>query len=174
MNNLAINKGFSLIELLVTLSVAGILLTVAAPSYREFVQESRITVQNNSLLSSIMLTKSEAIKRNRSATICPSTNGTACTGGTVWSNGWIVFADADGNGAVDAGEEIIQVGAAFTGGNTLQSNVSDTRVTFAANGFSMGFNTRFSLCDSRGTAHSRVLFLNNQGRVRTEKGTAAC
>ena len=174
MNNLAIDKGFTVIELLVTLSVAGILLSVAAPSYRDFVQESRITAQSNSLLSSIMLTKSESIKRNSTATICPSTNGIACTGGTVWSNGWIVFADADGNGAVDAGEEIIQVGAAFTGGNTLQTSVGDLRVTFTANGFSMGFNSTFSLCDSRGNAHSRALILNNQGRVRTEKGTATC
>ena len=174
MNNLAINKGFTVIELLVTLSVAGILLAVAAPSYREFVQESRITAQSNSLLSSMMLTKSEAIKRNSPATICPSSSGTACTGGTIWSNGWIVFADANSDGVVDAGEEIIQVGAAFTGGNILQTNVGDTRVTFTANGFSMGFNSTFSLCDSRGASHSRALILSNQGRVRTEKGTAAC
>ncbi|MCB1986530.1 MAG: GspH/FimT family pseudopilin [Burkholderiales bacterium] len=174
MNNLAINKGFTVIELLVTLSVAGILLAVAAPSYREFVQESRISAQSNSILSSIMLTKSEAIKRNSPATICPSTSGTACTGGTIWSNGWIVFADANSDGVVDAGEEIIQVGAAFPDGNTLQTGPGDLRVTFSANGFSMGFNSTFSLCDGRGAAHSRALILSNQGRMRTEKGTAAC
>lgn len=174
MNNFTINKGFTLIELLVTLSVASILLAVAAPNYREFVQESRMAAQSNILLSSIMLAKSEAIKRNNSATICPSTNGTNCTGGTVWSNGWIVFADADGNGVVDAGEEIISVNAAFVGGNTLQTGVGDQRVTFAANGFSMGFNSTFSLCDSRGNTYSRALILNNQGRVRVEKGTATC
>ncbi|SEM96633.1 GspH/FimT family pseudopilin [Nitrosomonas marina] len=174
MNNLAIDKGFTLIELVVTLSVAGILLAVAAPNYQEFVQESRITAQSNSILSSMMLTKSEAIKRNSPATICPSTSGTACTGGTVWSNGWIVFADTNGDGVVDAGEEVIQVAAAFTGGNTLQTGGGDLRVTFSANGFSMGFNSTFSLCDSRGSAHSRAVILNNQGRVRTEKGSAVC
>ena len=93
---------------------------------------------------------------------------------TIWSSGWIVFADANSDGVVDTGEEIIQVSAALTGGNTLQTNAGDIRVTFAADGFTMGFNTRFSLCDSRGVAHSRTLILNNQGRVRTEKGTAAC
>ncbi len=143
------------------------------PSYREFVQESRISTQSNSFLSSTMLAKSEAIKRNSTVTICPSTNGTACTGGTVWSNGWIVFADASSDGVVDGGEEVIQVNAAFTGGNTLQSGAR-ARVTFTANGFSMGFTDTFSICDSRGVAHSRALILNNQGRMRTEKGTGTC
>lgn len=172
MKNLTTNKGFTIIELLVTLSVAGIILTVAVPSFQGLVQESRISAQSNNFLSAVMLAKSEAIKRNSPVTICPSTNGTACTGGTVWSNGWVVFADASSDGVVDGGEEVIQVNAAFTGGNTLQS--AGARITFTANGFSMGFNNTFSLCDSRGVIHSRALILNNQGRLRSEKGTGTC
>lgn len=164
--------GFTLIELLVTLSVASILLTMAVPNYRVFVQDSLLITQVNSFLSAMTLAKNEAIKRSSSATVCPSTNGTGCTGGTVWSTGWIVFADADNDGAVDAGEEIIHVGSALSGGNTLSSGRQ--RVTFAASGFSLGFNTTFSLCDSRGASASRALVLSNQGRFRTEVGTGAC
>ena len=173
MKNFKHNNGFNIIELLVTLSVAGILLAVAAPGYQQFVQDSRITSQSNRFLSAAMLAKSEAIKRNSPVTICPSTDGAACTGGTAWSNGWVVFANANGDGVVDAGDVIIQADAAFSGGNTLQSTTR-TRVTFTANGFSMGFTDTFSLCDSRGVTHSRALILNNQGRLRTEKGTATC
>lgn len=164
--------GFTLIELLVTLSVASILLTMAVPNYRVFVQDSLLITQVNSFFSAMTLAKNEAIKRSSSATVCPSTNGTGCTGGTVWSTGWIVFADADNDGAVDAGEEIIHVGSALSGGNTLSSGRQ--RVTFAASGFSLGFNTTFSLCDSRGASASRALVLSNQGRFRTEVGTGAC
>ncbi|GJL74817.1 GspH/FimT family pseudopilin [Nitrosomonas sp.] len=167
-----VNTGFTLIELLVTLSVASILLAVAAPSYQVFVQDSQLITQVNGFSSAMMLTKNEAIKRNNTASICPSTNGTGCTGGTVWSNGWIVFADANGDGIVDAGEEIIQVGSALTGGNTLASN--GARVTFSASGFSLGFNATFTLCDSRGAAASKVLVLSNQGRIRHETGTGTC
>ncbi len=169
-----IHMGFTLIELLVTLSVASILLTMAVPNYRVFVQDSLLITQVNSFSSAMTLAKNEAIKRSSSATVCPSTNGTGCTGGTVWSNGWIVFADADGDGAVDVGEEVIHVGSALSGGNTLTSGAGRIRVTFAASGFSLGFTTTFSLCDSRGASASRALVLNNQGRLRTEVGTGAC
>jgi type IV fimbrial biogenesis protein FimT len=165
--------GFTLIELLVTLSVVSILLTVAVPSYRVFMQDSLLITQSNSFHSAMMLAKSEAVKRSSPATICPSTTGAGCTGGTVWSNGWIVFADPDGDGVVDAGEQIMQVGAPLTGGNTLGSG-NRTRVTFAASGFTLGFPDTFSLCDDRGVAMSRRLVLNNQGRLRTETGGGAC
>jgi type IV fimbrial biogenesis protein FimT len=170
---IVISRGFTLIELLVTLSVASILLTVAVPSYRVFVQDSLLITQSNNFYSAMMLAKSEAVKRSSPATICPSTNGTGCTGGTVWSNGWIVFADTNGDGAVDAGEEILQVSAALTGGNILQSGAR-IRVTYAASGYTLGFADTFSLCDSRGAAMSRRIILNNQGRLRTETGGGAC
>ncbi len=168
--------GFTLIELLVTLSVASILLTVAVPSYQTFIQDSRLITQSNSLHSALMLAKSEAVKRSGSATICSSTDGATCNGGGNWSNGWIVFADNDGDGIVDAGEQIIQVGMALVGGNTLSSGggANAQRVTFAASGFAIGFNKTFSLCDSRGAAMSKRLILNNQGRLRTETGGGAC
>ena len=168
----ATNRGFTLIELLITLSVAGIMLTIAAPSYRAFVQDSQLIAQSNSLHSAIMLTKSEAVKRSSPATICSSTNGTACNGGAVWSNGWLIFADTNNDNGVDA-NEIIQVGSPLSGGNVLNYN-GGARVTFAASGFSAGFNGTFSLCDDRGAAKAKFLILNNQGRLRTETGGGAC
>jgi len=118
-----------------------------------------------------MLAKSEAAKRSSPTTVCPSTDGATCTGGAVWSNGWLVFSDPNGDGVVDAGEQIIQVGMPLTGGNTLTNGL---RVTFAASGFTLGFNNTFSLCDSRGAAMSKRLVLNNQGRLRTETGGGTC
>lgn len=164
--------GFTLVELLMTLSVASIVLTVGVPNYRGFVQDSLLVAQSNSFHSAITLTKSEAIKRSRRVTLCPSTNGTSCTGGTVWSNGWIIFTNPNGNVVVDAGEEILQVGAAFPGGNTLSGG--QQRISFTSNGFSMGSNDTFSLCDSRGVSYSKVIVLNNQGRMRSETGTGTC
>ncbi|MEO7782661.1 MAG: GspH/FimT family pseudopilin, partial [Candidatus Nitrotoga sp.] len=163
----------TVIELLITLSVASILLAVAAPNYRVFVLDNQLAAQSNNFFSAMMLAKSEAIKRNSPATICPSASGTACAGGTAWTSGWIVFADSNNNGTVDAGEEIIRVGAPLSGQSTLTSG-NRTRVTFSASGFTLGSNDTFSLCDSRGTAMSRTLTLNIQGRLRTDKGNGVC
>ena len=165
-------SGFTLIELMVTLSVAIIILSVGVPNYRGFVQDSLLIAQSNSFHSAIALTKSEAIKRSSRVTLCPSSNGTSCTGGTAWSNGWIVFTNPNGNNVVDAGDEILQVGAALSGGSTLSGG--KTRITFTSNGFSMGSNDTFSLCDSRGATYSKVLVLNNQGRIHAETGTGTC
>lgn len=172
MRGIGVSDGVTLIELLVTLSVASILLTVAVPGFRVFIQDSRLTTQINNFSSAMMLAKSEALKRSSSATVCPSVNGTTCTGGSAWSNGWLIFSDPNRNGVVDVGEEIIQVGSALTGGNTLSG--SRVRITFDANGFSLGLNDSISLCDSRGAASSKRLIINNQGRVRTETGTGTC
>ena len=169
------SRGFTLIELLVTLSVASILLTMAVPNYRVFVQDSLLLTQSNSFSSAMILAKSEAVKRSSPATICSSTNGATCNGGAVWSNGWLVFADTNVNGVIDAGE-IIQVGALLTGGNTLTfaAFADSSRVTYAASGFTIGSNGTFSLCDNRGVAMSRAIILNNLGRLRTVIGGGAC
>ncbi len=172
MRSPGVSNGVTLIELLVTLSIASILLTVAVPGFRVFIQDSRLTTQINNFSSSMMLAKSEALKRSSSTTVCPSMNGTTCTGRVFWSNGWLVFSDPNRNGVVDAGEEIIQVGTALTGGNTLSGG--RTRITFDANGFSLGMNDTISLCDNRGAASSKRLVINNQGRVRTETGVGTC
>lgn len=157
--------GFTLIELMVTLSVAAILLTIAVPNYQTFIQDSRLTAQINSFVTVMTLAKSEAIKRSSPVTVCPSVAGVACTGGKTWSNGWLMFADPNGDGVVDAGEEILQVGAALPGGNTLTSK-NQVRVRFTADGFSSGFFDTFTLCDSRGAADARGVVLSNQGRIR--------
>lgn len=171
-HRLLTQQGFTLIELLVTLSVASILLTVAVPSFSTFIQNNLLTTQSNSFYSALALAKSEAIRRSSPVTLCPSTNGTSCTGGAIWSSGWLVFADPNNAGVVDADEEILQVGAAFSGGNIFSGNMG--RVTFTANGFSMGSNGTIILCDSRGGSHSKAIILNNQGRFRSETGTGSC
>jgi len=170
---IAVNRGFTVIELLVTLSVASILLAVAAPNFQSFVQDSQLIAQSNNFFSAMMLAKSEAIKRNSPVTICPSVDGTTCAGVTAWTSGWLVFADANGDGTVDVGEAIIRVGTALPGQSTLISG-NRTRVTFAASGFTLGFNDTFSLCDSRGPLLSRSLVLTPRGGLSTVKGGGAC
>src|SRR5512133_2253989 len=76
------SQGFTLVELLVTLAVAGILASLAMPSYREFVANQRIKTASFDLMSSLTLARSEAIKRAAQVTVAPA-------GGT-WANGWSV------------------------------------------------------------------------------------
>ncbi len=134
MNNIH-SRGFSLAELLVLIAILGALLGIAAPSYRDFVLETRMTEEANEFLAALTLARSEAIKRNGTVTVCKSSNGTACTGN--WQQGWLVFTDvATGTppqfGTFEsATDTILRVHGSLSSGSTLTGkrlNSGDTEI----------------------------------------------
>jgi len=156
-------QGFTLIELIITLVIAGILLSIGIPSFNSFLKNNQLTTQINELVTSINLTRSEAIKRGFSSTICKSNTGTSCAGN--WTDGWIVFDDQNADGAVDAGETIIRAHDALKGGNTLTFGTKN-RITYSSQGIAVGFNDTFKLCDNRGATKAKGLVVSNTGRAR--------
>ena len=84
-------RGFSLIELMVTIAVVAILAVVAMPSLVSVVNGNRLTAQANEVMASLQQARMEAIRRNRSVTVCRSTDGTTCAGAGRW-NRWITVA----------------------------------------------------------------------------------
>ena len=167
------HTGFTLIELMVTIAVLAILMTIAIPSFQNMVLNNRIVAQANQLITALNYARSEAVKRAAPATVCSTNGGTACAGSMNWSTGWLVFADANENGAVDGGEAVLRVWPTLSTGNTLNTG-KDLRVTFAASGFATGFNDTFRLCDKRGAAEARSIVINSMGRSYVQKGTTAC
>jgi type IV fimbrial biogenesis protein FimT len=83
-------RGFTLIELMVTLSVLGVLLFMAVPSFRDAGLPSQLRAVANDLVGATQFARSEAIKRNAVVTLCVSAGGTACESGN-WQQGWIVL-----------------------------------------------------------------------------------
>lgn len=102
-------QGFTLIELLVTVTLLAILLSLAVPSFNSTIRDNRVLAASNSLITSVANARSEALRRGRMVSICPSSNGTSC--GANWSQGWIVYVEkttvATG-GAPDV-DEVLQV-----------------------------------------------------------------
>lgn len=165
--------GFTLIELMVALAVLAILLSVAVPSYRDMVLNNRIAAQANEVITALNYARSEAVKRGTSATLCPTNGGVTCAGSKNWSTGWLVFADANGNGIVDGGEDVLRVWPAPKGDNTLNTGVRQ-RITFSATGTTAGSNDTFRLCDERGINEARSIVVNVMGRSYVNKGAAQC
>lgn len=99
--------GVTLIELMVTLAVLAITLTLAVPAMQGFTIRNRLASINNDLMTALIYAKSEAVKRGVTVTLCSSSTGTSC-GGT-WNQGWIVFVNLDGDNpaAVDGGGETV-------------------------------------------------------------------
>jgi type IV fimbrial biogenesis protein FimT len=158
--------GFTLIELMVTVSIAAIVLTLGVPGYTEMIQNNRMTTQINEFTAYVNLARSEAIKRGVSVTMCKrNTPGTACDNSASWLAGWIVFADPSNKGTIDTGEEVIRLRESLVGLTSI--NFSTDRLTFGSLGLLEGvLNRTITFCDSRGLDKAKGKVLSRTGRLR--------
>ncbi len=167
-------SGFTLIELLVTVAIAGLVMAFAIPAMGTFVKNERLTTQINTLVGHLAYARSEAVLRRQQVILCASSNMTSCQG-TNWAAGWILFIDADNSSDFTAGEEILRVKQALSGGNTLVSSTGSSFI-YDNRGFSPNSNGTFSLCDDRGASdpnYVKSISISNTGRVR-RGGSASC
>ena len=138
--------GMTLLELMVVLAIAGILATVAIPSFQTAMKNNTVAAYRDAFATAIKIARSEAINTQSFVTICPSNNQTGCSGN--WANGWIVFADINGSGARDiANERLIDVNNGSTN-IRVTNGAARTVITFAATGLNVGNAETISFCDS--------------------------
>lgn len=102
-------KGFTLIELVVTVLIISIVATLGVSSFQNMGIQSYLATYSNELLTSFIIARTEAIKRNKAITICPSEDQATCSD-EKWAQGWIIFVDEDSDGTADTGEEILRIG----------------------------------------------------------------
>lgn len=85
-----INRGFTLIELMVTIAVLAIVIAIAAPSFTSVIQSNRTTALHHEILGALQLARSEAVKRRSDVIVCRSEDRVNCANGADWTVGWIV------------------------------------------------------------------------------------
>ncbi len=163
-------RGFTLLELLVTFTVAAILIAIAIPSLTVFVQNSREDSQADSLLSSLAYARSEAVKRDANVLICSSSDGATCSGSSAWGNGWIVETSG-------AAPTVLQTMPQLDAGNTLSASFNGagvSQLTFQPSGFVQAaagsgvyLTTYFTLCDRRGASYARDIEVAATGAIQS-------
>ena len=179
-------KGFTLTELLAVIAIAGILAAFAAPSFRNMLQDSKVTTATNTLIAHLALARSEAITRRVSVALCRSADPAAVApvcGGTAntWTTGWLVFANGGGESppTFDGGVQdvLIKVGEGLTGNLQLVSNgTGNTHIEYDIDGTStvgFGNTASFALCDSRGESFGRQVDIDELGRAELQRADSA-
>lgn len=108
-----IQLGFTLVELMITIVVLVIIISVGLPGFQQYIASSRSTALSNDLLTASQLARSEAVKRSENVNVCRrNAAGTACANDTDWSAGWMVISEAN---------EVIRVWAPIDGANITAS-----------------------------------------------------
>jgi type IV fimbrial biogenesis protein FimT len=168
--------GFTLVELMIVVAVVAILLSLAAPAFSGMVSSVRLSSASNSLFSSLLLARSEAIKRNSRVVLCKSVTGDACTSTDGWEQGWIVFHDVNNNATLDAGETLLSRESALpglirlTGNSPVVNYVSYTPMgttSYTSGAFQAGTLT---VCiQSAARVEARQIVISSAGRPRTVK-----
>lgn len=160
--------GFTLIELMVTIAIVAILLAVALPSFQGSMRSNQVATSTNQLIASISLAGSAARKR-RGAGLCATADGSSC--GADWNQGWMVWADTNGDGAPSAGETVVQHVQAHP---ALSLTAGAGTILFNGRGGVVAA-TAFTLKPSNCPATQQLvntLTVNPSGQVKT--GKSAC
>jgi type IV fimbrial biogenesis protein FimT len=169
-------SGFTLIELLVAVAIMSILLVIGLPSYKYITSSYRMSAEANDLLGDLQYTQGEAIREGQFVTVCASNaTQTACSGGTSWASGWIVFPNPTNAAQPAAVNLIMRVHKAFLGTtpDTFVASGGVSQITYNREGFATtaaGFpNTTITLHNpTAATAYTRCVWITPVGLGQVE------
>lgn len=192
-----IQGGLSLVEVLITLALAGLLLTFAVPSFQSLQARRARDAALAALTNDFALARSEAVKRGHSVTVCPSGDGTQClaatsTNGWEWKQGWIVHLSPSGGSSTGSssgstgggatspapaanspGLVVLHVQGQVPGIQSILS--SKSALQFGPTGISSGATANFAVIPSADASRKRLLCISIAGRARlADEGSATC
>lgn len=181
--------GFTLVELIVTITIVGILAALAGPALTALIANQRLSSQANELLSDLTFARSEAVKRSSGSiaasgvTICKTANPNAATpdcndtAADAWTSGRIVFIDNNADGVRDAADQVLRIRQELEGptpgANRLLGDGDATgtanKITFLGTGatkLALGNEYQLTLCDKRGDNFGLAVAIHPLGRAR--------
>ena len=163
-------RGFTLIEVIVTLAVASILILVAIPNFAKTYDFFRADSNVSKVKSFLMTARNQAISYGVRITVCPL-EGSQC--GTDWSAGMSMFVDSGSSNTLDGDDQVLQIIQAFDESDTVQ--YSRTAIRFLPTGLASGTNGTFKYCpSSKDSKESVGLVVNNDGRIRDSTSSITC
>ncbi len=160
-------QAFTLVELLVALSVASLLAGLAYPAFSDLIARVHATSRVNDLVGIIRFARHAAIDGGRWVTLCPAVD-TTCSNSTDWRTGIMVFEDRNRDGRRQHSEPVLGYLPRLDEGEQLRWRSFRRRnyLTFRSEGYTNWQNGSFHYCPASGDArYGKVLIVNIQGRT---------
>lgn len=157
-------RGYSLYELIMTLGLAALVLTLGIPSFGNILANQRLHVEVDALFHAIHRARQESVVRRRVMSLCPTADGVTCKPGTDWSAGWMMFVniDRDWPAVRDADEPVIQWVEVRP-----EVRIVANRQSFSLRSTEMrATNGTIRFCDRTGHGKPRALIVSYTGRPR--------
>jgi len=157
-------KGFTFIELIVSISVTSILTAIAIPNFSDFIVKMRVDNEISQLHRMLLIARNAAINSGQKAIICPLDSGLQCT--TQWHNELSVFIDINNNKQFDANEKVIRIRSEINTGDKLVYGKGRNKITFKPTGQLSGLaNGTFRYCPKTHKNSSRGIVVARSGRI---------
>ena len=166
-------SGTSLMDVMTTLAVASVLFGAGIPGFQHYLASSRLVSNTNLVSRSLMLTRSEAVKRETDVVICKSQDQQTCNSEASWHQGWIIYEDRQPNRQRDDDEPLIFAHSALSAAVQLDYRAfrSSNFIAFRPTGITKT-NGTFTLCYNEEVDSARALILSKTGRVRFSRNRA--
>ena len=158
---------FTVLELLVTLTIAAILLVTGAPALQQFTWKQHMRAAVGNLHNDLLAARSAAVFRSESFVACPGDPRPGCSDSTAWIRGWIVFPDLNGDRRRQPDETLLRQGQVFEALSITGSRGRD-HIRFLPDGSAPGSNSTIGLCGFGGPGQARKLVISNVGRIRRD------
>ena len=162
------SRAFTLLEMMITISVVAILVSLGVPAFQDYALKQAMSAAVNALHSDLLLARSQAIHQDMRVLACPGDRDSGCAGSSEWSNGWIVFGDFNDDQTYQQDETVLRQGQGAKN-MAIHSSVNRTNIRFFPNGSAPGSNTSISFCGPRGPEKARKLVISNLGRIRRDQ-----
>ncbi|MGQ3057369.1 MAG: GspH/FimT family pseudopilin [Nevskia sp.] len=165
-------NGFTLLELMVALIVVSILLVVGLPSFSATVRQNCTVTTANTLLTVLTAARSEALKRDRTVTVCLSVDGEHCASGSAgsWDQGYLMFLDSDGDHtyAGTAAEPLLKVERPLSTCARITKNGDRPYIRYGGLGRMLDAAS-FTVAATSGARFERQVVISPTGRPRVER-----
>jgi len=164
--------GFTLVELLVTIAMLAILLTLGVPAFAELLASWQRDRATKAITTHLQLARTEAIKSTQRVVVCNSSDASTCSTSRdkEWKSGWIVFQDLNGNNQRDTAEAVLTSAPALQGIQSLSTNINNKRFVFMPNGIMASGMSTLEVIPQ--TGRTQKITVSRIGRVRLSMAEA--